>query len=201
MYSKAPSGDIKRAVLKRLLVTLAFGLVLAPGALAAGGNYSFDGGTRVQQGQVRSALNASSFNWSVVPGPVVIHIGRGDGPHAAAGEIWLDADLLDSGRFSWGVVQHEYAHQIDFSLLTDPMRSRLAPLLGGSSWWSGSHDTVSCERFADAVAWAYWSSPDNVLRPGKVATDQFRAMLAVLIPGASGRSTASVVRKVHPPKG
>ena len=30
------------------------------------------------------------------------------------GQIWLDASLLDSGRFSWGVVQHEYAHQVDF---------------------------------------------------------------------------------------
>lgn len=201
MYPRVPIGDIKRAMFKRLLVTVAFALVLAPGALAAGGNYSLDGGTRAQQAQVRAALNASSFNWSVVPGPVAIHIGRGDGPHAAAGEIWLEASLLDSGRFSWGVVQHEYAHQVDFAVLTDPMRAKLAPLLGGSSWWSGSHDAVSCERFADAVAWAYWSSPDNVLRPTKLAADQFRAMLAVLIPGASGRSTASAVRKVHPPKG
>ena len=82
--------------------------------------------------------------------PIVIHIGRGDGPHAAAGEIWLDASLLDSGRFSWGVIQHEYAHQVDFALLTDPMRARLEALLGGSSWWSGSHDSLACERFADA---------------------------------------------------
>ena len=39
---------------KRLLVASAFALVLAPGALAAGGNYTFDGGTRAQQAQVRS---------------------------------------------------------------------------------------------------------------------------------------------------
>jgi hypothetical protein len=198
---EAAIGDISKAMFKRLLITFAFALVLAPGALAAGGNYSFDGGTRAQQAQVRSALNASSFNWSVVPGPIAIHIGRGDGPHASAGQIWLDSSLLDSGRFSWGVIQHEYAHPVDFALLTDGMRSQLAPLLGGSSWWSGSHDAVSCERFADAVAWAYWSSPDNVLRPTKLAADQFRATLAVLIPGVSGRSTASVASKQHSPKG
>jgi hypothetical protein len=194
-------NDIKRAMLKRLLVTFAFALVLAPGALAAGGNYTVDGGTRAQQAQVRSALNASSFNWDIVPGPVVIHVGRGDGPHAVAGEIWLDSSLLDSGRFSWGVIQHEYAHQVDFAVLTDSMRSRLATLLGGSSWWNGPHDSISCERFADAVAWAYWLSPDNVLRPSKLAADQFRSMLAVLIPGISGRSTAAVARKQHSPKG
>jgi hypothetical protein len=186
---------------KRLLFAAAFALVLAPGALAAGGNYTFDGGTRAQQAQVRLGLNASSFNWGVVPGPIVIHIGRGDGQHAAAGEIWLDASLLDSGRFSWGVIQHEYAHQVDFALLTDPARARLEALLGGSSWWSGSHDSLSCERFADALAWAYWPSPDNVLRPDRPAAEQFRATLALLLPGVSGRSTASVVRKPRAPKG
>ena len=97
---------------KRLLLPLVLALVVAPGALASGGNYTFDGGTRAQQSQVRAALDASSFNWSLVPGTVEIHIGRGEGPHAVAGQIWLDASLLDSGRFSWGVIQHEYAHQI-----------------------------------------------------------------------------------------
>ncbi len=188
-------------MLKRLLLPFVLALVVTPGALAAGGNYAFDGGTRAQQAQVRSALNASSFNWSLVPGPIEIHIGRGDGPHAVAGQIWLDASLLDSGRFSWGVIQHEYAHQVDFALLTDPVRAQLQLLLGGSSWWSGSHDSLACERFADAVAWAYWPSQDNVLRPGRLVAEQFRAALAVVLPGASGRSTYSVARKRRSPKG
>src|SRR4051794_17862075 len=161
-------------MLKRLLLPLVAALVLAPGAFAAGGNYVLDGGTRAQQGQVRAALNASSFNWSVVPGPVTIHIDRGAGQHAAPGQIWLDGSLLDSGRFSWGVVQHEYAHQVDFAVLTDPMRVQLQLLLGGASWWRGSHDAMACERFADALAWAYWPSPDNVLRPTAPAADRFR---------------------------
>ena len=76
-----------------------------------------------------AALNASSFDWSVVPGQVVVHIGKGISSHAVAGEIWLDGALLDSGRFSWGVVQHEYAHQVDFGVLTDSMRLQLQPEL------------------------------------------------------------------------
>ena len=134
---------------------------------------------------MRSALDASSFNWSVVPGPVVIHIGAADGPHAVAGEIWLDAGLLDSGRFSWGV---------DPARVRAPGRLR-APdgsdahdastaLLGGSSWWGRRARPLDCERFADAVAWAYWPSPDNVLRPDRPAgRASFRAALALLLPG------------------
>ena len=68
-----------------------------------------------------------------MPGPVVIHIGRATHPHAVAGQIWLDAALLDSGRFSWGVVQHEYAHQVDFAVLTDAMRAELHGQLQGTS--------------------------------------------------------------------
>jgi hypothetical protein len=41
-----------------------------------------------------------------VPATIVIHIVRGVESRATAGEIWLDADLLDAGTFSWGVIQH-----------------------------------------------------------------------------------------------
>jgi len=34
----------------------------------------FDGGTKLQRGTVIAALEASSFDWSVVPGPIAIHI-------------------------------------------------------------------------------------------------------------------------------
>ena len=187
----------------RLLAPVVLALALAPGALAAGGNYTFDGGTRAEQAQVRAALNASSFNWSLVPGRVVVHIGRGGGvPHATPGEIWLDAGLLDAGRFAWGVVQHEYAHQVDLALLTDGMRARLHQLLGGSAWWGAAHSSSDCERFADALAWAYWQSPDNVMRPesasdegGQVSPDTFRTVLGTLLPGAVARTTTAVHRR------
>jgi len=104
-------------------------------------------------------------------------------------------------RFARALIVGSGATLVDFSLLTDPMRSHLQTLLGGSSWWDGPHDSIACERFADAVSWAYWPSPDNVLRPDRPVAAQLRAMLSVLLPGASGRSTASVARRHRAPKG
>ncbi len=185
-------------------------LALAPAAFASGGHYVFDGGSQAEQGQVTAALNASAFPWDIVPGPVVVHIGRGVPSHAAPNQIWLDADLLDSGRFAWGVVQHEYAHEVDFAVLTDAVRSQLHTLLNGVAWSGGEgHSSLDCERFADLVSWAYWPSPDNVLKPrsaqdegGQVAPAVFRAALAALIPNVAPdaqvtRTTASVKAVRH----
>lgn len=177
-------------LLRRLLFVSLVALALAPGAWARGGNYVFDGGTRAEQAQVKAALDVSTFDFSVVPGPVTIHIGRGVSSSATPGQVWLDADLLDAGRFSWGVVQHEYGHQVDFSVLTPADRAELQQLLGGTAWCSGAaHGELTCERFADLIAWAYWTSPDNVLKPtgtadegGQVSPAAFRAVLAGLLP-------------------
>jgi hypothetical protein len=177
-------------MVKRLVLPLVLAFALAPAAQAAGGRYVFDGGTRAQRGQVASALRASSFDWNLVPGKIVIHIGSGISSHAVAGQIWLDGGLLNSGRFSWGVVQHEYAHQVDFGFLSDPMRLQLQPLLQDSAWWGSidQHAQLGCERFADLLAWAYWQSPDNVMKPsspadegGQASPSAFRAALAALI--------------------
>jgi hypothetical protein len=179
---------------KRLLIQLCVAatmLAIAPAAFASGGNYVFDGGSQPQQAQVTAALNASSFPWSIVPGPVVIHIQRGAASSAAPNQIWLDANLLDAGRFAWGVVQHEYAHQVDFALLDSATRAQLHTILGGTAW-SGpeGHSTLDCERFADLVSWAYWGSADNVMKPlsaqdegGQVTPTVFRAALAAILPG------------------
>lgn len=177
-------------LLRRLLFVSLVALALAPGAWARGGNYVFDGGTRAEQAQVKAALDVSTFDFSVVPRPVTIHIGRGVSSSATPGQVWLDADLLDAGRFSWGVVQHEYGHQVDFSVLTPADRAELQQLLGGTAWCSGAaHGELTCERFADLIAWAYWTSPDNVLKPtgtadegGQVSPAAFRAVLAGLLP-------------------
>src|SRR5436190_13467573 len=109
-------------------------LALPMWARAGGGHYTLVGGTRAERHTVVSALEASSFDWSLVPPRVTIEIVRGLDSQAIPGRIWLDADLLDAGTFSWGVVQHEYAHQVDYALLDDPLRARLLPLLGGSAW-------------------------------------------------------------------
>lgn len=153
---------------------------------ATGGRYAFAGGTPRQQADVARALEASSFDWSVVPARITIHIRRGVLSQATPGEIWLDADLLDSGKFAWGVVQHEYAHQVDFFLLTSHARAELLRELGGSTWCSQTadrRDRLGCERFASALAWAYWPSAENCMRPPGVSAawvGRFRKLVSGL---------------------
>jgi hypothetical protein len=144
-------------------------LVIAPQALGSGGHYTFSGGTSYERTQVRQALRVSAFNWSLVEPLVTVQIAPGLESVAVPGKISLDARLLDAGKFSWGVVQHEYAHQVDFLLLDDETRAPFAALLGGQTW---SHDVAGlphsaygCERFASTLAWAYWPSAQNSMRP------------------------------------
>ena len=169
-------------------------------AHASGGNYVFDGGTPAEQATVRSALNASAFNWSRVPAQIVIHIERGGPSEATPARISLDGSLLDSGRFAWGVVQHEYAHQVDFFLLDDARRVQLAAALGGVAWWAPGatssfapngtlkHAQLTSERFASTLAWAYWQSPENCMSPklagaesGAIKPAAFRALVDKLL--------------------
>jgi len=179
---------------KRLLIQLSVAaatLAIAPAALASGGNYLFDGGSKAEQTQVTAALNANAFPWGIVPGPVVVHIQRDVASSASPNQIWLDANLLDAGRFSWGVVQHEFAHQVDFALLDTATREQLHSLLGGTGWFGAEgHSSLDSERFADLVAWSYWGAPDNVMKPlsvqdegGQVAPAVFRAALSAILPG------------------
>jgi hypothetical protein len=175
-----------------LLVALLGSAVAAQSAAAGGGHYGFVGGTAAERAQVRAALDASLFDWDAVPEQITIRIAPGLAPSATAGTIELDSGLLDAGRFAWGVVQHEFAHQVDFFLLDDAMRSRLAACLGGESWWqtpSGfAHAALTSERFASTLAWSYWPSPDNVLRPistghgiATISPRSFRALLRSLL--------------------
>jgi hypothetical protein len=179
-----------RCALTAALAALALGGI----AQAKGGNYVFDGGTPKEQAEVRSALNASAFNWSLVPAQVTVHIAPNLGTSdATPGELWLDSALLDSGVFSWGIVQHEYAHEVDFFLLDEGKRAALAPQLGGQSWWPGAgaplaHGQLTCERFASTLAWAYWPSARNSMKPqsrndesSAMAPAAFRALLAQVL--------------------
>lgn len=178
-----------RTFLASLAVLAALAL---PGtAHAIGGNYVFEGGTAEQRGTVRAALNASAFNWSLVPARITITIAPGSGSYARPGQIWLDADLLDAGRFSWAIVQDEYAHQVDFFLFDAATRSRLTRELGASDWCYGvaglDHSAYGCERFASTLVWSYWPSRDNAYRPtsrndesAAMAPAPFRALMTEL---------------------
>jgi len=179
------------------LISLAF----AGTARAGGGNYVFNGGTPAQQAEVKVALDASSFPWSVVPRQVVIHIGAGYPTQATPGHVWLNANLVDSGVFSHGLIQHEYAHQVDFLMLTGGARRELLPVLGGKQWCWGDgeqleHDEYGCERFASTLAWSFWQSPDNALAPDSLGSEsaalapsRFKALLGALLkaPGEQGQ--------------
>jgi hypothetical protein len=173
------------------LLALVSAVTLCAHAGASGGRYVFDGGTAAQRDEVRRALQASAFDWDLVPGRVTIHIRRGIMSEAAPRQIWLDAGLLDTGTFSWGVIQHEFAHQIDYLLLTEADRTALQALLGGQAWCTGAeglgHDDNACERFATSLSWAYWPSPQNVFDPAKnrdepwLRASPLRALLASLL--------------------
>src|SRR3954453_14154085 len=209
---RAGRPDAEKAMRRTTLVLVlaAFAGVFAQSALAGGGRYSYDGGTPAERATVHNALEASSFGWGLIPQTVAVHIGSFGGSYATHGNVYPDATLLDAGRFSWGVVQHEFAHQVDFFLLDDAKRTILQPLLGGKDWcYSDSglqHSHHSCERFASELAWAYWPSPENSMRPsssndegGSMPVAQFRSLLAQLIGAPSTAERASTTKAYAPP--
>jgi hypothetical protein len=201
-------------------------LLAAAGALllgvadahARGGNYVFEGGSEAARQQVRAALEASEFDWSRVPQTITIRISRCGCAGAAPGSIVLDEDTLVGSpfgaRYAWGIVQHEYAHQVAYLLLDarDIRDARAA--LGGSDWCyetpGVAHDDHACERFAATLAWTYWPSAHNNQRSEAVISAKaFRMLMSRLLPaprtspdtrrglirlGPSGRASAKLAR-------
>jgi hypothetical protein len=194
-----------RGMLLRLAILVASAFLAAPAvAGAAGGSYDFAGGTPRQQAQVRSALEASSFDWGIVPEKVTVHIGAYGVSHSTRGHVFLDGGLLDSGRFAWPTVMDEYAHQIDFFLLDPARRAVLQSRLGASAWCYETgglgHAAYGCERFSSMVAWAFWPVKESSYRPtsrtdetAAMAAAEFRSLLADLI--GTQRTIASVKRR------
>jgi hypothetical protein len=197
-----------RRTLLLVLAAACFG-VFAQSALAAGGNYTVVGGTPKEQATVHAALDASSFNWGLIPSQVTVNIGSYGDSYSTYGQVFVDGSLLDSGRFSWGVVQHEMAHQVDFFLLDDAKRQILEQALGGKDWCYSvaglKHSDYGCERFASELAWAYWPSAANSMAPtagndeaGAMPVAQFRTLLAELL-GVPGVAAAPVQVKAFAP--
>jgi hypothetical protein len=192
-----------------IVLVAAFAAVLAQSALAGGGRYSFQGGTEFERTQVHAALGASSFDWGLVPATIAVHIGVYGNSYSTYGNVFLDASLLDAGLFSWGVVQHEFGHQVDFFLLDAAKRAVLQPLLGGRDWCYETseplHSDHACERFASELAWAYWPSAENSMRPapanafegGAMPVEQFRALLTRLI-GAPSTAAPTTTKAFAP---
>jgi hypothetical protein len=194
---------IRRFILL-LVVALPITMALAGNALASGGNYIFNGGTPNQQQQVRDALNASTFNWSVVTQQITINIDPSIvQDESTPGQIYLNSDLLNSGEFSWGVVQTEYANQVDFMLLPEQDDAMFNSALGGTAWCYGDQAGLQlaqygCERFAATLTWAYWQSPQNCIQPSEAGSDAagmapaaFRALLASVLGNVTSAPTVS----------
>ncbi|HEY3922346.1 MAG TPA: hypothetical protein VGL76_09550 [Gaiellaceae bacterium] len=193
-------------------VAVAIGALLHAGtAFASGGNYVFEGGTPYEQQQVRDALNASSFNWGLVTEQITIVIAPVAVDESIPGEIFLDPDLLDAGEFSWGVVQNEYANQVDFFLLPKEDDAMVNGALGGTAWCYGDEpglklEQYGCERFASTLAWSYWQSSQNCMQPSEVAgavsaamaPAAFRALIATLL-GSAAQTTAAPIGTVRAP--
>jgi hypothetical protein len=201
--------DMRRIIVIGLTAAL-FG-VLSQTAFAAGTpNLAFAGGTPAEQSTVRAALAASSFDWSLLPQQVTVHIGSYGSSYSTFANVYVDGSLLDSGRYSWGVVQHELGHQVDFMLLDDAKRATLQQQLGGADWCYTipglPHAQHGCERFASELAWAYWPSAENVMQPSQcngesagMAPAAFRALLAQLIGAPTTASTVPATTKAFAP--
>jgi hypothetical protein len=195
MRSGAVPDDDLEQMLRRLVTAATFLTLVLPGsgaAAQAGADVTFEGGSAREQGQVRAALAASSFDWRVVPQQVTVHIGPYGTSQATPGHVWLDAGLLRSGRFAWATVMDEFAHQVDFFLLDGPRRQVLQERLGAQAWCYEvpglNHAAHGCERFSSMVAWAYWPSRENAYRPrsrtdeaASMPASEFRSLLAELI--------------------
>ena len=161
------------------------------------------GGTPTQQHQVRLALDASMFPWSAVPETIAVTIGRGIPTSSVPGAVWLDSDLLDAGVFSWAFVQDEFAHQIDYLLLTESHRLLLNRALRGRVWCHVDlpglpHASYGCERFSSTFVWAYWQSAANAYRPrskrdesAAMAPAAFRALLEPMLQLTRRRASLS----------
>lgn len=174
------------------LVLSALFLVFSHSAKAAMPTYTVVGGTPAEQAQIGKALAASSFDWSVIGHPITVYIDGSGASDATPGDVYLDASLLDSGSFSWGTIQHEFGHQVDFFALTDQDRAQLQQAFGVGMWFgdesTAAHSAFGCERFASELSWAFWQSGSNSMGPSfigsessSVPTAQFRTVVAQLL--------------------
>jgi hypothetical protein len=179
------------AARRHLVLVFALAALFAPAeAKAFGGSYVFSGGSEAARAQVRASLEASAFDWSLVPATVTVRIADCGCAGSRPGLIVLDEELLAAApyglAYTTAIVQHEYAHQVWYFGLADGARAFLRERLGGADLCyevAGlPHDAHACERFADTLTWAYWPHPDNPTRSDRaMGARRFRALMAQLL--------------------
>jgi hypothetical protein len=81
-------------------------------------------------------------------------------------------------------------------------RARVTDALGASTWCYTDgpvldHNRYGCERFASTLAWAYWQSPTNCMKPAALGAESsgmtpgaFRTLLVTLLGPAAQPTTA-----------
>ena len=175
-------------------------LVLPCSALAHGGSYAVLGGSVADRAEIRAALDASAFDWSLIPAVIEVHVVPGIAAFSTPGAVWLSPELLHAGMFSWAVVQDEFAHQVDFFLLDNTQRAVLNDALGTKVWCHADksglpHGGYGCERFTSTFVWAYWPNRQNAYGPAfgpdREVTMQpwrFRTLMSSLLDPASDGS-------------
>jgi hypothetical protein len=143
------------------------------------------GGSDAARAEVIAALDASAFDWSVIGRPVTVQIFDCGCAGSRPDVVVLDETLLASspyGRaYSWGIVQHEFAHQVWWYALDDARRSELQTVLGGTDLCYEQpglpHDAHACELFASTLGWAYWPVAGNPMQAERVmGARQFRRL-------------------------
>jgi hypothetical protein len=194
-------------VARRHLVLLAALVVLALPAGASDLALEFSGGSEAAHAEVIAALDASAFDWSLIGQPVTVQILDCGCAGARPGVIVLDETLLATspyGRaYTWGIVQHELAHQVWWYALDDERRSELQAVLGGADFCYEqpglAHDEHACELFASTLGWAYWPAAGNPMQVEKVMVGRrFRRLLSRLLGLSPRLSFTGVVARRLP---
>jgi len=149
-------------------VAAIFALLLPANADAHGGSYTFSGGSEAAQSEARNALEASAFDWGLVPETVTLQIIDCGCAGARPGVVVLDETLLEAtpyGRaYTWGIVQHEYAHQVWWFALDDEQGGVLQDTLGGADPATNGRGSLTTIMRASA------SQAPSLGRTGRSAT-------------------------------
>ena len=159
-----------------ILVAALFALLLPADAKASGGSYTFSGGSEAARTEVRNALDASAFDWSLVPQTISIQI--------------VDCGCAGPVRGSSSSTRRCSSRRRTAAPIPGASSSTSTPTRSGGSLWtmsSGrfsrtgwaaptfryerpglSHDDHACERFASTLAWACWPVAGNPMQGEKV---------------------------------
>jgi hypothetical protein len=170
-----------------MLVVLA-ALFVPAKAQAGGGAYVFSGGSEAARAQVRAALEASSFDWSLVSATVTFRIANCGCAGSSPGLIVLDETQLAAapyGRaYTWAIVQHEYAHQVWDFALDDAARALSGRGFAASTSATSSRASLTMRMPASALRTRSRGRTGPIRRIRPVGAGQWAA-------GASGSSWLS----------